>query len=73
MHADHLLHFDDASGDFDKAQPQGAELGDAPHRSFRHRGAQAPHQPVGAGVQEQPKLIGRGLRAGGAIRRQMRP
>ena len=42
---------------------QRIELGDAPHRTFRHRHAQTPHQPVRAGVEEQPKLIGRGLRA----------
>ena len=72
MHPDHRLHLDDAGGDFDEAQAQGVELGDAPHRALRHRLAQTPHQPVGAGVQEQPKLIGGGLGAGGAIGRQMR-
>jgi len=63
MHADHRLHFDHASGDLDEAQAQGVELRDAPHRAFGHRLAQTPHQPVGAGVQEQPELIGRSLGA----------
>jgi hypothetical protein len=72
MHPDPRLHLDDAGGDFDEAQAQRVELGAPPHRALRHRVAQAPHQPVGAGVQEQPKLIGGGLGAGGAIRRQMR-
>ena len=61
-------YLDDAGGDFDEAQAQGVELSAPPHRARRHRVAQAPHQPVGAGVQEQPKLIGGGLSAGGAIR-----
>ena len=34
--------------------------------------AQAPHQPVGAGVQEQPELVGGGLGARGAVGGQMR-
>ena len=63
MHSDHRLHLDDAGGDLDEAQAQRIELGDAPNRTFRHRHAQAPHQPVRAGVEEQPKLIGRGLGA----------
>ena len=63
MDADHGFHLDDAGGDLDEAQAQRIELGDAPHRTFRHRHAQAPHQPVRAGVQEQPELIGRSLGA----------
>jgi hypothetical protein len=72
MNADHRLHLDDARGDLDEAQAQRVELGDAPHRMPGHRHAQAPHDPVGARVQEQPHLVGRGLRARGAVRRQMR-
>jgi hypothetical protein len=34
--------------------------------------AETPHEPVGAGMQEQPELVGRGLRALGAVSRQMR-
>ena len=41
-------------------------------RALRHRGAQAPHQPVSAGMQEQPELVGRRLGAGRAVGRQMR-
>ena len=40
-------------------------------RTLRHRGAQPPHQPVGAGMQEQPELVGGRLGAGGAVRGQM--
>ena len=42
VHADHRFHFDDAGGDFDEAQAQGVELGDAPHRTLWHRHAKAP-------------------------------
>ena len=72
MDADHRFHLDDARGDFDQAQAQRVELRDTPHRTFGHRLAQAPHQPVGAGVQEQAQLVGRGPRARGAVCRQMR-
>jgi len=72
MNPDHRLHFDDARGELDEPQAQGVELRDTPHRTLGHRDAQTPHDPVGAGMQEQSKLIGRGLGAGGAIRRQMR-
>ena len=72
MHADYRLHFDDASGDLDEAQAQGVELRDAPHRALRHRYAKPPHQPVGAGVEEETELVGCRLCAGRAVRRQMR-
>jgi hypothetical protein len=52
-----------AGGDFDEPQAQRVELRNAPHRAPGHRCAQAPHQPARAGVQEQPELVGRGLRA----------
>lgn len=39
---------------------------------FRHGGAQAPHEPVGAGTQEQPELVGRRSCAGGAVCGKMR-
>ena len=61
------LHLDDAGGDLDQAQPQGVELGAPPRRAFGQGGAQGPHRPVGAGVQEQPELIGGGAGAGGAV------
>ena len=73
MHSDHRLHLDDAGGDLDEAQAQRIELGDAPHRTFRHRHAQAPHQPVRAGVQEQPKLIGAYQHAADVVERLDRP
>src|SRR5580700_10870781 len=58
VHPDHGLHLDDAGGDLDEAEAQRVELGDAPHRTLWHRHAKAPHQPVGARMQEQPKLVG---------------
>ena len=72
MNPDHRLHLDDAGGDLDEPQAQRVELRDAPRRAPGHRHAQTPHEPVGAGVQEQPELVGRGLRARGAVGRQMR-
>src|SRR5271166_2365625 len=72
VNVDRCLHLDDARGDFDEAQAQRVELGDAPYRTFRHRCAQTPHEPIGARVQEQPQLVGRSLRARGAVGRQMR-
>jgi hypothetical protein len=56
VHADHRFHLDDAGGDLDQAQAQRVGLRHAPHRTFRHRLAQAPHEPVGAGVQEQVQV-----------------
>ena len=54
LHANEGLQLGDAGGDLDEAQAQGVELDGAPDGSFRHRGAQAPHQPVGTGMEEQP-------------------
>ena len=71
MHPNHGLHLDNAGGDLDEAQAQRVELGDAPHRAFRHRDAKSPHQPIGAGGEEEAELIGGRLGAGRAIRRQM--
>ena len=53
LHANECLQLGDAGGDFDEVQAQGVELDGAPNRSFRHRGAQTPHQPVGTGMKEQ--------------------
>ena len=71
VNPDHRLHLDNAGSDFDEPQAQRVELRDAPHLTLWHRHAQAPHEPVGAGMQEQPELVGRGLAAGGAVGRQM--
>ena len=65
------FHLDDAGGGLDQAQPQRVELGDAPGRGLRHQRAQTPQQPIGAGVQEQPELIGGGLGARGAVGGEM--
>ena len=46
--------FDHARGDLDQPHAEGSELG-APQRcGLRQRLAQAPHQPVGGGVEEEP-------------------
>ena len=72
MKLDHRLHLDDARGDLDEPQPQSVELRDPPDRTLRHRDAQAPHEPICAGMQKQPELVGGRLGAGGAVSRQMR-
>jgi hypothetical protein len=59
------VQFDDAGGDFDQAQSQHVELHDAPGGAPRHGLAQRLQQPIRAGMQEQPELIGFGLVAGG--------
>jgi hypothetical protein len=63
VNPDHRLHLDDARCNFDEAEAQCVELCDAPHRTLRHRHAQAPHNPIGACVQKQPQLVGGGLGA----------
>ena len=60
LDTDHGFQFGDAGCDLDEAQAQGIELDGAPYRAFRHGGAQAPHEPVGTGMEEQPQLIGGG-------------
>ena len=67
MDLDLGFHLDDAGGDLDQPQPQRVELGDPPGRGPGHQCAQAPQQPIGAGVQEQPELVGSGLGARGAV------
>ena len=52
-------------------EAQGVELGMAPCRPSRQGGAQGPHQPVGAGVQEKPELVGGGTGAGRPIGPEM--
>jgi hypothetical protein len=63
MDFDGGLHLDDARGDLDEAQTQSVELSRAPSRSLGRRHAQAPQDPIGAGMQKQAKLIGRRLHA----------
>ena len=71
MQADRLAEGFDADGEFDQPQAHGVELTVAPERAARHQGAQGPHQPIGAEMQEYPHLIGAGARAGGAIGGEM--
>ena len=61
------FQLDDAGGEFDQTQSQGVELHDAPDRAFGHNATHRPQEPTGAGVQEQAKLVGFGLVAGGAV------
>ena len=72
MQANLGFHLDHPRGDLDEAQSQGVELRDGKTRALRHRGAQAPHQPVGAGMQEQPELVGGRACAGRAVGGEMR-
>jgi hypothetical protein len=55
------FHLDDAGGDLDQPQPERIELRNPPRGTPRHRSPQAPQEPVGTGVQEQPELVGGGL------------
>ena len=67
MQADLALQHLDADSQLDQTQAQRVELRHPPGRPFRHGGAQRPHQPVGAGMQEQPHLIGGRAAAGRAV------
>jgi hypothetical protein len=67
MDLDLGFHLDDAGGDLDQSQPQRVELGDPPGRAPGHQCAQAPQQPIGAGVQEQTELVGGGLGTRGTV------
>ena len=71
MQADRLAEGLDADGELDQPQAHGVELTATPERAARHEGAQGPHQPVGAEMEEQAHLIGAGARAGGAIGGEM--
>lgn len=52
VQTDLRFHLDHPRSDFDEAQSQRVELGDGKARAPRHRGPQAPHQPVSTGMQE---------------------
>ena len=67
MDFDPGFHLDDAGSGLDQPEPQRVELGDAPRRASGHQGPQAPQEPIGAGVQKQPELVGGGLGTGGAV------
>ena len=67
MKPDLGLQLDHTRGDLDQAKAQGVELRHPPRRAFGHQRAQAPHQPIRAGMQKQPELVGGCLGAGGAI------
>ena len=61
------FHLDHARRDLDQPKAQRVELRDPPGRALWHGGAQGPHQPIGAGMQEQAELIGGRLGAGRAV------
>ena len=71
-HADARCGLDDAGGDLDEPQTQGGELGVCQSLGPGNLLADAPEQPVGGGVQDQPHLIGVGRAARGAIAGQLR-
>ncbi len=72
MNPDHRFHFHNACRDLDEPQAQGVKLRDAPYRAFWYGHAQAPHEPISSGVQEQSQLVRSHFRARRAISRQMR-
>ena len=72
MDLDLAFQLDDAGGDFYEAQAQRVELRGAPMGTLGRGHAQAPHDPIGAGVQKEAQLVGRRFRAGGAVRAKMR-
>jgi hypothetical protein len=59
--------FDDAGGDLEEPQAQRCELGGGERGSLGDFLLDAPHQPVGGGVQDQAHLVGVGRSARGAI------
>ena len=63
--------FDDAGADLEQAQPEGGELGAGERHGTGNGIAQGEHQPVVAGVQDQPELIGEWALAGGSIRGEL--
>ena len=60
--------FDDASGDFEQTKAQGHVLGLGQIALFGNGVSDGQHQPIGAGVQDEPNLIGDSGTAGRAIR-----
>jgi len=71
-HADARCGLDDAGGDLDEPQAQGGELGGCQSLGLGGLLADAPEQPVGGGVQDQPHLVGVGRAARGAIAGELR-
>ena len=71
MDADAGGLLDDASADLEQTQPECGELGAGERRGPGDGVAQGEHQPVGAGVQDQPELIGERALAGGSVRGEL--
>ena len=63
--------FDDAGADLEQAQPEGGKLGAGERGCTGDGVAQGEHQPIGAGVQDQPELIGERALAGGSVRGEL--
>ena len=57
----------DARGDLDQTEPDRIELRLAPEGCAGRQAAQAQHQPVGGGVDQQAELVGGRLAARGAV------
>lgn len=72
MQADLGFHLDHARGDLDEAQSRLSNWATAKLERFGIAARRPPHQPVGAGMQEQPELVGRPSCAGGAVGGEMR-
>lgn len=63
---------DHASGDFQQPQAQRGELGFRQIARLWDRIANAEHQPIGGGVQDEANLIGERRAAGGSIGAKLR-
>jgi len=63
---------DDAGADLEQAQPERCELGLGQRPDGGNGIANAEYQPIGAGVQNQPDLIGDRALARGAVRGELR-
>ena len=63
--ADGLLHY--PAADLEQALAEGGELGPVERRPARHGIREREHEPVGGGMQHQPKLIGQRALAGGPV------
>lgn len=59
-HHTYALSKAEAGGDLQKAQPECGDLGGLHWAGRRNRVLQLPHQPVGAGMKDEPRLAGGG-------------
>lgn len=71
MQANVLFEFHDPNDEGNRQQTQRIELHAPPRRAPWHRGTQGSHDPVGAGMQKQPHLVGACRVAGGTVSREV--